>query len=36
LRQCPGCGGWMIIVETFEGARSSCSPSPSRIRIGTS
>ena len=36
LRQCPGCGGRMIIVETFEGARSSRSPSPSRIRIDTS
>src|SRR5271154_2679235 len=35
LRQCPGCGGRMIIVETFEGARSSRSPSPSRIRIDT-
>ena len=36
LRPCPGCGGRMIIVETFEGARSSRSPSPSRIRIDTS
>jgi len=36
LRQCPCCGGRMIIVETFEGARSSRSPSPSRIRIDTS
>ena len=36
LRQCPCCGGRMIIVETFEGARSSRAPSPSRIRIDTS
>ena len=36
LRQCPCCGGRMITVETFEGARSSRSPSPSRIRIDTS
>ena len=35
-RQCPYCGGRMIIVETFEGARSSRSPSPTRIRIDTS
>jgi hypothetical protein len=35
-RQCPCCGGRMIIVETFEGARPA-HPSPlSRIRIDTS
>jgi Zn finger protein HypA/HybF involved in hydrogenase expression len=35
-RQCPRCGGRMIIVETFEGARPARSPPPSRIRIDTS
>jgi hypothetical protein len=35
-QRCPGCGGRMIIVETFEGARPARSPPPSRIRIDTS
>jgi hypothetical protein len=35
-RPCPCCGGRMIIVETFEGARPARSSSPSRIRIDTS
>ena len=35
-RQCPYCGGRMIIVETFEGVRPERSPSPTRIRIDTS
>jgi hypothetical protein len=35
-RRCPCCGGRMIIVETFDGARPACSPSPTRIRIDTS
>jgi hypothetical protein len=35
-RRCPCCGGRMIIIETFEGARPGRSPSPSRIRIDTS
>ena len=35
-RRCPCCGGRMIIIETFEGARPARSPSPSRIRIDTS
>ena len=35
-RRCPCCGGRMIIVETFEGARPWRSPSPSRIRIDSS
>jgi hypothetical protein len=35
-RRCPCCGGRMIIVETFEGARPAHSPSPTRIRIDTS
>jgi Putative transposase/Transposase zinc-binding domain len=34
--RCPCCGGRMIIVETFEGARPARSSSPSRIRIDTS
>jgi hypothetical protein len=34
--RCPCCGGRMIIVETFEGARPGRSQSPSRIRIDTS
>jgi hypothetical protein len=36
VRRCPCCGGRMIIVETFEGARPVRSPSPTRIRIDTS
>jgi hypothetical protein len=35
-RQCPCCGGRMIIVETFEAVRPARSPSPTRIRIDTS
>ncbi len=35
-RPCPCCGGRMIIVETFEGARPARSSPPSRIRIDTS
>ncbi len=35
-RRCPCCGGRMIIVETFEGARPARSPSPNRIRIDSS
>ena len=35
-RRCPCCGGRMIIVETFEGARPSRPPPPSQIRIDTS
>ncbi len=35
-RQCPCCGGRMITVETFEGARPARSPSPTHIRIDTS
>ena len=35
-QHCPCCGGRMIIVETFEGARPARSSSPSRIRIDTS
>jgi Putative transposase/Transposase zinc-binding domain len=35
-RRCPCCGGRMIIIETFEGARPARSQSPSRIRIDTS
>jgi len=35
-RQCPCCGGRMIIVETFEGARPARSSAPTRIRIDTS
>jgi Putative transposase len=34
--RCPCCGGRMIIVETFDGARPARSPSPTRIRIDTS
>jgi hypothetical protein len=30
------CGGRMIITETFEGARTTKSPPPCRIRIDTS
>ena len=36
VRRCPCCGGRMIIVETFEGARPVRSPSLTRIRIDTS
>ena len=35
-RRCPCCGGRMVIIETFEGARPARSTSPSRIRIDTS
>ena len=35
-RRCPCCGGRMIIVETFEGARPPQQRPPSRIRIDTS
>ena len=35
-RRCPCCGGRMIVVETFEGARAARSPSPTQIRIDTS
>ena len=35
-RQCPCCGGRMIVVETFEGARPARSPAPTGIRIDTS
>jgi Putative transposase len=35
-QRCPCCGGRMIIIETFEGARPARSPPPSRIRIDTS
>ena len=35
-RRCPCCGGQMIIIDTFEGARPAQSPSPTRIRIDTS
>ena len=35
VRRCPCCGGRMIIVETFEGARPARSPSSTRIRIDT-
>ena len=35
-RRCQCCGGRMVIVETFEGASSARSQSPSRIRIDTS
>jgi Putative transposase/Transposase zinc-binding domain len=34
--RCPCCGGRMIIVETFQGARPARSPPPNRIRIDTS
>ena len=36
VRRCPCCGGRMIIVEIFEGARPARPPSPTRIRIDTS
>ena len=35
-RRCPCCGGRMIIIDTFEGARPAQSPSPTRIKIDTS
>src|SRR3984957_5397303 len=35
-RRCPCCGGRVILVETFDGARPARSPSPTRIRIDTS
>ncbi len=36
-RQCPRCGGRMIVVETFQGGgRPARSSSPNRIRIDTS
>jgi len=35
-RRCPCCGGRMIVVETFEGARPARPPSPTRISIDTS
>jgi hypothetical protein len=35
-RRCPCCGGRMVIIEIFEGARPGRSASPSRIRIDTS
>ena len=35
-RRCPCCGGRMVIIETFEGARPGPSAPPSRIRIDTS
>jgi Putative transposase/Transposase zinc-binding domain len=35
-RQCPCCGGRMIIIETFEGVRPARPPSPSRITIDSS
>ena len=35
-RRCPCCGGRMIILETFEGARPARQRPPSRIRIDTS
>ena len=34
--RCPCCGGRMIVIETFDGARPARSPSPTRIRIDTS
>ena len=34
--RCPCCGGRMIIVETFAGARPARSSPPSRMRIDTS
>ena len=35
-RRCPCCGGRMIIVETFEGARPARQRPPGRIRVDTS
>ncbi len=35
-RPCPCCGGRMIIVQTFQGARPERSRSPTRIRIDSS
>jgi hypothetical protein len=34
--RCPCCGGRMVIIETFEGARPARSPQPNPIRIDTS
>jgi Putative transposase/Transposase zinc-binding domain len=34
--RCPCCGGRMIVIETFEGARPGRPPSSRRIRIDTS
>ena len=34
--RCPCCGGRMIVIETFDGARPARSPSPTRMRIDTS
>jgi Putative transposase len=34
--RCPCCGGRMIVIETFEGARPGRPPSSYRIRIDTS
>jgi hypothetical protein len=34
--RCPCCGGRMIVIERFDGARPARSPSPTRIRIDTS
>jgi Putative transposase len=34
--RCPCCGGRMIVVETFEGARPARSSSPSQVKIDTS
>ncbi len=34
--RCPCCGGFMIIVETFDGVRPGKSPPASRFRIDTS
>jgi hypothetical protein len=34
--RCPCCGGRMIVIETFHGARPARSPSPTRMRIDTS
>ncbi len=35
-RRCPCCGGRMIVIETFEGARPARPPPPTQIRIDTS
>jgi hypothetical protein len=34
--RCPCCGGRMIVIETFEGARPGRPPSSPRVRIDTS
>ena len=36
VHRCPCCGGRMIVIETFDGARPARSPSPTQIRIDTS